>query len=355
MALLIGAPSVLPPPDPPPPPSTPLEIAANGLSSGEYTDLTQNPLLEPLDIQWHTRGVWWDETRQQMHYMGKRAGSQPGGDFYPHYIYRAQTDDYIKIQPPFVNSQFGHIWLTAWDGENLYFNLNGGGDLHVYRSSSNTWDSPSIPNCPGNWQGNFPGIGWHPNLFGPGDGGVLMWQGWRTYAWRSSTNSWSTLTPTNRGVNEFGHTDRPSHVHYAPGIDSLIVFFNHENGQPDTPVRVAAGAGLSSDIFGEGYATIALNAPPVTVGGAGGTTIEGKVIAHPSAPNTLLLLVEHDTAQVYQSTDYGDTWQLNGQHPFGRLGFESQGGEWTCGEIGHGVVAGIGSSGTGGTFRIWKP
>jgi hypothetical protein len=108
-------------------------------------------------------------------------------------------------------------------------------------------------------------------------------------------------------------------------------------------------------MIGEGLAS-STSAPPIPVSGEGGTSNHGHVVNHPNNANRLLLLDEHGSSRVWDSTDFGASWSLKGYtHPFQAMVNQSA-GEYTVGTVPrYGIVVGMTSAAGGGEMVLWKP
>lgn len=328
-----------------------LEETANSLLPGQSTQFTRNTIQHPYDIQWNVQTIFYDELRREIQYMGKPASGQSLD--HSHYIYDEVTDTWTDVGV--VVSGTGHIWSVTFDPDtgDHYFVQYGGQRIWRFRRSDGvalgSWTELGDPN-PDLTSGDVnPLLGWHPNLFGPGQGGVYAHCTFYGAAYNPSNNTWTRVT---NGSWSAPMRQRPAGQGlYMPGNDRLAMWGNYRK----EVIWVEAGAGLSSDVVGEGLVHAGGEAP-ITIVGAGGGTVHGHIVHHPDDKNKLLCLEEHGSARVWDSTDDGDTWTLKGYtHPFDAMDNLS-GGEWTCGTLApHGVVIGMTSNNTGGETVLWKP
>jgi hypothetical protein len=197
-------------------------------------------------------------------------------------------------------------------------------------------------------------MGWHPNLFGSGQPGLFIWAVFRFFAYNLSTQSFSVLSPSNFSSSSIYYDRSTGQALYLPATDQLICFAkNRGKGHP--AIIVEAGAGNSSDVVSSGFVSPTAT-PPIQVYGGGGTTNHGHVVAHPDDANRLLLLDEHGSSRVWESSDFGSSWQLKGySHPFQAMVNWSS-GEYTVGTIPrYGVIVGMTSGANGGETVLWKP
>jgi hypothetical protein len=336
-----------------------LAEVALSLAPGRHAAFTENRTQHPLDIQWNTLTIYYDSARRELQYVGKPASSQ--SQLYSHYLYSESSRSWQRVTQ--IYSDFGHVWSSAFDASSGDYYFRRHADNHLHRFvrangvSAGSWTQTSSQASPALSEGNITwgALGWHPNLFGDGVPGLLVWGAFRFFAYNPATDRWSVL---NQQSFESGTPYRArsgGQAVYLPGPDQLICFAQdrYENGE--NAVLISAGAGNSSDVIGEGYAGLT-SKPPIVVAGLGGNEIHGHVVNHPDDPNRLLLLEERGTARVWGSDDHGASWQLkNYSHPFNSM-HNSSAGEWTCGVIpDYGVVIGMTSNSSGGETLLWKP
>lgn len=308
--------------------ATALGQAAGALSVGSSVAFGAGPSWMFADsVTWQTATIYYDPVRKYVHAVGKVASNTP----YEHYIYNEATNSWGGNT--LGSSGFGHMWNTAFDPSEgaYYFAWNGSDRINRYVPGSG-WseiaDSPAA--------GYFAGMGWHPNLFGTGDGGLVVVADTRTMAWRRSTNVWSTI---QSGLADAGYNGG------SGAWDSVNNRVWVGTGNSRRAVIVSAGSGGSV-----GSASTPSN-PPLGVYGGGEGDGTNKVIPHPYTVGKLLLLAS-STSAVYQSMNSGATWSSAGYtHPF-----VVGNGQWTCGPIpAHGIVWGLSSPGRGSMSKLWKP
>ncbi|MEX2123351.1 MAG: hypothetical protein WD795_05630 [Woeseia sp.] len=335
-----------------------LAEAAQALTHGQSTHFTKNNLQRENDIQWQVQTVWFDPSRHEIQYMGKPASSQSRD--YSHYIYD-ETSDRWSTSGMNLFPGTGHIWNVTFDPTNgdYWFRRYDDNALRWFDRSDGTngrWKQTAEQTSPALNSGNtnFAAMGWHPNLFGPGKPGIFIWAVFRFFAYNLATQEFSVLNPNNFSSSSPFWNRSTGQALFLPGTDQLICFAQNEgNGHP--AILVDAGAGNSSDIITDGFVTTT-SAPPIQVYGGGGDSNHGHVVNHPNNANRLLLLEEHGTSRVWESADYGATWNLQAyRHPFQAMNNWSA-GEFTVGTISqYGIVVGIASNSEGGENVIWKP
>ncbi len=335
-----------------------LAETASGLASGQSIQFTKNTLQRPEDIQWQVQTIWYDELRGELQYMGKPASSQSTD--YSHYIYSEASDTWSTSGTSLFPGT-GHIWNVTFDPDNgdYWFRRYNGNELRWFdRSdgSGGSWKQTISQTSPALNSGNtnFAAMGWHPNLFGVGQPGIFIWAVYRFFAYNPATGNFSVLSPSNFSSSSIYWNRFSGQALYLPATDQLICFAKDEgNGHP--AILVDAGAGNSSDVLADGLVT-STSSPPIQVCGGGGGSNHGHVVSHPNDSNHLLLLDEHGSSRVWESRDYGGSWQLQSYtHPFQQMNNWSS-GEYTVGTISrYGVIVGMTSNSSGGETVLWKP
>lgn len=335
-----------------------LAQVANGLGLGQSASFTRNTLQRKEDIQWQVQTIWYDAARSELQYMGKPASSQSLD--YSHYTYSEATNSWSTSGRSLFPGT-GHIWNVTFDPTtgNYWFRKYNENVLRWFDRSagaSGAWRTTSSQTSPALNAGNvnFAAMGWHPNLFGAGRPGILIWAVFRFFAYDLSSGSFSVLNPSSFSSSGTYWNRSTGQSLYLPATDQLICFAKNA-GNGHEAILIEAGAGNSSDIFSDGMVT-PTSAPPIQVFGGGGTTNHGHVVSHPNDPNRLLLLDEHGSSRVWESSDFGTSWQLRSYtHPFQAMVNWSR-GEYTVGTIArYGVVVGMTSSAVGGEAVLWKP
>lgn len=333
------------------------ELAAS-IGPGQSAHFTKNTLQRQNDIQWQVQTIWYDSARRELQYMGKPASSQSLN--YSHYIYSLENDSWSTTGTSLFPGT-GHVWNVTFDpanGDYWFRRYNDNVIMWFDRSDgpNGTWKRTPSQTDPAlnNGNTNFAAMGWHPNLFGPGKPGIFIWAVFRFFAYNPATQKFSVLNPSNFSSSSIYYNRSTGQALYLPETDQLICFAQNEgNGHP--AILVNAGAGNSSDVISENLVT-PTTAPPIQVYGGGGTTNHGHVVHHPNNPNRLLLLDEHGSSRVWESVDFGRSWQLRSySHPFQQMNNWSP-GEYTVGTVSdYGVVVGLTSNSDGGEAVMWKP
>ncbi len=348
--------------------STALSRAATALKPGESANVTPNSVQSPFDIQWSLATVFYDAARLELQHMGKPASSQPNGTEYSHYLYSELMDKWTAVAKPQAED-FGHIWSYAFDPAtgDYYYSISNSNGIRRFRRadgvSAKSWivGADTGPTTAGQTlsSGGLGAaiLGWHPNLFASGVGGVFALGAFRAFAYNPATDQWSLLmNETFASGSEFRNRSNGQAI-YLPGPDRLVIFGkSQDSADPDYGLWLEAGAGASTNIINDGLFLSSKTSPPIRVVGGGGKAVHGHVTTHPDDPNRLLLLEEHGTSRVWDSTDFGATWSSkNYTHPFQEM-LNASAGEYIVGTIApYGVVVGMTSNNSGGESVIWKP
>lgn len=337
---------------------TSLSEAALGLAPGQSAYFTKNTLQKETDIQWQVQTLWYDPVRRELQYMGKPASSQSLD--YSHYIYSEDSNSWLTTGTSLFPGT-GHVWNVTFDATNgdYWFRRYNDNVLNWFDRSdgpNGSWKRTIAQTDPAlnNGNTNFAAMGWHPNLFGAGKPGILIWAVFRFFGYNLTTHDFSVLNPNNFSSSSVYYNRSTGQALYLPQTDQLICFAQN-GGNGHSAILVNAGAGNSSDIISEGLVT-PTSAPPIEVYGGGGTSNHGHVVHHPGDPNRLLLLDEHGSSRVWESADFGASWQLKSyRHPFEDMAAWSA-GEYTVGTVSeYGVIVGLTSDTGGGEAVVWKP
>jgi hypothetical protein len=310
--------------------ATALGQAAQALSVGGSVAFGTGPVWKYRDaVTWQTATIYYDPTRKLVHAVGKEHGGT-----YEHYVYNESSNSWGGNTAP---SDFlvGHYWNTCFDPAEgaYYFALNGYNPIYKYVPGSG-WST--IANAPASVSAGFAGIGWHPNLYGTGDGGIVLVEQTYTHAWRRSKNTWQTIQSGQSNASYNGGSGAWDSVNNRVWVGT---------GMSNRAAIVNAGSG------GTIGSVSTSTSSPIGVYGGGESSGGGKVIAHPYTAGKFLLLAA-DSYSVWSSTNSGASWSSAGySHPF-----SANGGQWTCGPIpAYGVVWGLASPGPGSMSRLWKP
>lgn len=315
-------------------PTTLLGTTANNLGFGDLTPFGTGPSWYTSEsVTWQTNTVYHDNNRKLVHVVGK---SHSDND--EHFTYNENTQAWSNNT--LGTSPDGHMWNTAFSPEHgeYYYIIAGTQDIQRYIPGSG-WTTTTMSGYGGG--SGHAGIVWHPNLFGTGDGGVIVNAQTALVAWRRSTNSWTVL---QSGLGDPGYNGG------AGAYDSVRnkVWVGTGNGNPG-PARariISAGSGgTEGSVSNPG-----LSVPSLVFGGGESDSCH-KVIPHPYVAGRLLYIPGNYNGACYISDDTGTTWSGAGyNNPF-----TNDRHQWSCGSIqAYGVVYAI-SSREGNWVRLWKP
>jgi hypothetical protein len=322
---------------------------ASNLSAGQSVDFVsgRNPLtVHNPEISWQNVAVFYDPTRREIQYAGK---PQSGKSLdFSHYIFDEASNLWRTTGQNLFPGN-GHIWVAAFDPEtgDYFFHRQSESSIRWMRRSGETWFSTSSQQgLLGQSNNTITALVYHPNLFGSGDGGLIAQSPNNIFAWRRTSNSWSTLASGSYGKGGQGI--------YLPWNDTALFGGGDFNGFKGAFYRISAGAAGSPS---KSIADLGVNTP-ITVGSAGGSTAIGKIVIDPVRANRLLLLETFGSERVWASANNGDSWQSTGiRHPFANLAGYGYNG-YTANSIPeYGVVFGLTSNTSleKATFRLWKP
>jgi hypothetical protein len=320
--------------------ATVLALAIDALSPGQTADFGQSPFIQNLDIQW-CHHCNYDEDRKVFHYWSKHAQSQ-GGEWSYH-RYDENADTWSQKRPLGSYGIWGHTW-----GSNALDPATGDFYLHAY--STETVDrisfasgeldySTSANSFIGANSSPLNGLAWHPNLFGPGDGGLVMGTRKDIRAWRKQFDTWHTTTITG---GTYFNNDSSGGALYVPDIDTAFI----GSGNEGVLYSIPAGSGGS-------MSTITKRGPTPE-----GRKVRGsdwnvsdtlRLVIDPRDTSRLMVLEVLSGERVWTSTDLGDTWTTDATtHGLGDC--EPGRAMWHCATVGD-AVWGHGDA----AAKIWKP
>jgi hypothetical protein len=277
---------------------------------------------------WQTDGVY-DAEHQLVHVMGKPANCNP---CWYHAVYNITTDTWTPAVNLGWNSP-GHIYGNlAYDpATGDLFQSVAYKKYYRYNKATNNW-APLPVNYNGDMNSINNGIAWHPNLYGPGDGGLIIGDQFRLLFWRKSTN---TVQDVYMGYNTLGQNGCEA-VYFA-AIDKVI------NGGPNHALISPNGGNLPDvEVVG---------APPIKTGGYAPEydLPYGVLTLHPGDSSKMLLLQRLGSRRVWETTD-GDNWtRTSYNHPFDIASLVVV----TIPD--HGVIWAIGNDMGDPFSKLWKP
>lgn len=289
--------------------STVLGSAAAALSPGQSVDLlglgTPVPLhsLTRAECAWQSHGDY-DPINQQCAFWGKAAGGTSG---YQLEKYDIASNTWTKVwEDLFANN--GHIYshnsINPLTGE-LYFQKYQFPE--AYRISTGNVTT-RLPDHTFSYQGVYADCsGYHPNLYGPNDGGYVHFMYGRIIAYRDSTNSWALLSERDNVT-----TTALGSATWLASTDALIQTGDLPNGGwRITPNPTVGNAPVVTQIAG----------CPEQIR-AGSPNTSSALLRHPRNSSKLLALIGA-TQNCYEFD--GTNWSDAGyNHPFAPVG-SSQG------------------------------
>ena len=327
------------PPAPSPGYGSDLQVQGDGLSPGSvYNGLAVQPYFTEFDLNWHVSNQLYDVYRQEIHVLGKPQSCNAAG-CWKHIVYDIQGDSWSQITAGISSiAAAGHIYgnaaMDSGTGE-IYLTVGSNTDNpYRYNPVSRSWSQMGIDMNPGAVSTHGNGVAWHPNLYGTGDGGLIVNHENGNMYWRKATgatavqNYGSSGDGQNTGVGQyFAFQDKAmlgntgEYVHVNDGNDGTRGTMT-EIGNP--PVKIC---GCSSE--GAAY---------------------GHLVQHPFDHTKMLLLERPSSSRVWSTRDL-ENWTLeNYTHPFNSIK------EWTSVSIpDHGVIFAVGKEGATNMTRLWKP
>ena len=242
------------------------------------------------------------------HLIGKNASS--GGSERSNCQYNGDTNTWSGAK--FGGSELGHIYDSfAYDPAtgDVYSGTWASDVLQkwAYGDALTSWSnvSTSSQTLTGSTQ---PAMCWHPNLYGPGDGGLLVMSqsggNGRLVAWRKSTDAWSVVSGTTH-ANSYTYPMRGGMV-YVRGGGYVLAAFNPTTG--GNTYKVAAGSGGSLGTVST------IDDVPIPCNAEGGSTQSGMLLDDPLGTDSAYILEKGGTDRVWKLS--GTSWTLKGYtHP----------------------------------------
>lgn len=303
-------------------------------ASGNQSRFSQN------DLEWQSN-FYHDASNGRIHLLGKPANANTS---WRHQYFTTSTDTWTDVSSGIDSwDYYGHIYgNTAFDENSgdLYQTVGISGDSDSkrawrYRHSTGAWDR----RAPGS--GTYTstalndtcnGAAWHPNLYGPNDGGLVVDQQVTTLYWRQSTDA---MQEAGHSSNAYGRKEGVGI--YWPAQDAVIV----GGSTGDALAKVTPNGGSKP-------VRTTLNTPPISTSGQSSLGSNfGSLHVHPGNPNKLLI-VESVGQRAYTSID-GNNWVRIADHPFTRFP------RVVCSlRAGLGCLWAIGNDGSNFS-RLWKP
>ncbi len=257
-----------------------LETTAAGLAPGQSgTALGDSGLTSEalFTIQWVNR-FHYDHGNGRAHLLGKNASSQ--GRERSNCVYDASTNRWqFEV---FGGDETGHVYESfGYDPsqDTVYSGRWGSSPQPIqtwrFGSALSSWGvTRTAPWSFSNTNSTQPAICWHPNLFGPGDGGLIAihyvsGSSVELVAWRRSTDTWSTISGS--GSSASGGSPQLGAIEYVRSGNYAMATF--ATGRSFT---IAAGSGGST------AAAAQVQDPPIACRHAGAGNNVGILIDDPT-------------------------------------------------------------------------
>ena len=177
-----------------------LAAGASSLTLGD-SGLDQNAANT---IQWANR-FHYDSARGRAHMLGKNASAT--GSQRSNCLYNSATNTWTSAV--FGGNELGHVYESiAYDPaqSEVYSGTWAASTLKKwkYGSALDSWIDPVATYSAQFTADTQPALCWHPNLFGPGDGGLLAIKASSATAtlgaWRRSSGTWTTVAGISQTI-----------------------------------------------------------------------------------------------------------------------------------------------------------
>lgn len=269
-------------------------------------------------IKWVNR-FYYDQDRGRAFMLTKRAG---GLAFtYSSVLYQASNNTWTHYEGPGSSSdESGHVYESiAYDpATGRLYNGNYGGDTVKAKdleTSLVSWINPVTAAYSEPFTNDIqPAMAWHPNLFGVGDGGLVVQKGnWGDptgilLAWRkggSAPNTWSEIPGVSWSGNIGG--GGPAYngaVVYCKAGDFCVFSCPAQAG--NLAWRIPAGSG------GNLATAVQIQNAPMQVGYSD-TGVTGGLYDSPKDADPHMYLIQKGGSSVWKCD--GSTWSPAGSHP----------------------------------------
>lgn len=264
-------------------------------------------------IQWVNRG-FYDHARKRWIVHGKYASDQssPSGGRAT-MVYDAAANTWNSSAVFHINgvSNIGHVYESlAYDPkeQRLYSGryTSAADSIYywTYGAAYDSWGATAVTPWALNSNSTQPVLGWHPNLFGPGDGGLVVIRlvsgtTMQLVTWRRATDQWSANLVQSTAPSQHGA------MTYVRHYDAL--FATHAGGNT---YRINAGSG------GVAATPIQIANPPIQCRHIGGGSSGGILIDDPKGLGGPYVLAKGTgTGTVYKYE--GTSWTTKGYlHPY---------------------------------------
>jgi hypothetical protein len=275
----------------------PIEEVAASLAPGAIASLGDTGLSSDalFTIQWTNR-FFYDHKNARAHLLGKNASSQ--GAERSHCIYDAAANTWRSTI--YGGNETGHIYESfAYDPQEAkpYHSQWGTSAMPVrtwsWGAALDSWSATST--CPwalSSTNATNPAMGWHPNLFGAGDGGLIALRlvsssNVELVAWRRSTNQWSRIEGSGNSAS--GGSPQLGAVEYVRGAGFAVATF-----ATGSTFTIGAGSG------GQIARPVQISNPPIACRHAGGSSNVGILIDDPTGGPNAYILEKAGSNRVWQ-------------------------------------------------------
>jgi hypothetical protein len=284
-----------------------LTQACASLSAGQSTDFSSGgqSAFNEADLAWQT-SFHHDDLHGLVHLMGKPANAD---DQWKHEYYTLATNRWTVVGTSMWDNPghiYGNFTMDPLTGDVFQQRSTGGRDhprqLAWWKFATKIWGfgPPSGEIYSGAMETHANGVAFHPNLYGPGDGGAVWNEQAIIHCWRKSTNAIQHLSYSYGATGE-----KESAAVYWPSQNKVII--GGANGSSLCSISPNGG--------GTPILTM-LSRPPITTGGHSHESNSnfGSLHVHPGNPSKLLI-VETVGQRAYTSTN-GTSWTQVSNHPF---------------------------------------
>jgi len=314
---------------------------------GDNSGSLSSVLLYP--IQWENT-FYYDQARGFAYILGKDAGGGPRSTL----LYNEATNTWSGAN--YAATEAGHIYESMafdpatgdvynghWNGS-TFQKVSPEVSLTAFTEATSSFSSVSRVSLQ-------PACAWHPNLFGTGDGGLVVAgaqtdndQIAKVVAWRKATNTWSEFTETTHTTSSGNGAMYDAGAEYCRGGDSVYV--SYRAGAGGRTYRIPAGSG------GVKGTAVQISNPPVdlTYPSSSGARV-GALVDDPSGGSYPYILGRHGTKNVWKFN--GTSWvDMGFLHPFSDPNGDYYWVVASC--YPYGVFWGRGNS-TGQPSKLWRP
>jgi hypothetical protein len=347
-------------------PVTALEIAAAGLAPGESTSaiggnegvagITTGSDGVRQTFQWGNR-FHYDHAHRVAHLVGKDAIAGGGDAARSNNVYDALTNTWTTSGRFHIDgtAETGHlyesfgldpvertIYLGRWS-ETYLQRWTFGSPPESDWSATATYGQHWMPNA----SPTAPPLCWHPNLFGPGDGGLVILRNidqsdnMELLAWHAATDTFHSIPGTQHDAG--GTSVQLGVCEYVRSGDHVIGC----SVGADSAFRVAAGSN------GNVASGVAISAPPIPCAYTQSAT-RGVLIDDPTGQGGPYILEKCGTNRVWKLE--GGVWvEKPYTHPFPRGAVEADDAQWyvaSCHPLG--VFWCISQTGSPASL-LWRP